>query len=531
LLRLILEKAHKMKAPSPLGLPKSGRGMHGVLSILVLELLFWMVFWSTNNNNTASSFVLLPIPTTTKTVRTLPTILLPYRPSSPLLLSSSKSNNPNDLETPEEREERMKLVRKIQQAFYAGEGEDLVLPSKEDPTILTDVPLWRVQWVELPGYQNVLNVHVAHYTHMFRRILSGSKPWLFGHIYLPGGSENLDNPKYRLESRNSNSGGGSSGNNTDATYVGTLMQVSDYKYLDDGRLALIVQAMERFRVLEARQHVPYAIATIQRDPDLESSSSTVVPWSSTENKEKKYKDETPTTWAAVQQSNEWSDWEFRPTVWKEITAPESESRNTTTKNSVVGAATPLINYNAGYFPNELIHRPGGRVVEQSNAALMEQLRVERILKKLEYNVWCSLDTMLRLLVELDPGVRVPIPSQLLGLLPIQEEGDDDDNDSDCQWPPGFQLEDYAAQLQKNNAVIGTATKSPFLRVSENPSYPLSRRASRLSYAIWIILEAIVIPGGPTKQQILEERSIAKRLGMAQTSLDAVNAILRQSFKK
>jgi Lon protease-like protein len=525
-----------MMEPRPLGLPKNGRGVYGVLSTLAMEILFWMVFWNLNkSNNTASSFALLPMPTSTNSVRTPPPSLLRYRPSSLLLLASSNNkrnnnnnNNPNDLETPEEREERMKLVRKIQQAFYAGEGEDLVLPSKEDPTILTDVPLWRVQWVELPGYQNVLNVHVAHYTHMFRRILSGSKPWLFGHIYLPGGSENLDNPKYRLEPRNSNSGSGSGrSNTTDATYVGTLMQVSDYKYLDDGRLALIVQAMERFCVLEATQHVPYAIATIQRDPDLESSSSTVVPWST--EKDKKNKEDIPTSWAAVQQSIEWSDWEFRPTVWKEITSSESESK----KNSVAGAATPLINYNAGYFPNELIHRPGGRVVEQSNAALMEQLRVERILKKLEYKVWCSLDTMLRLLVELDPGVRVPIPSQLLGLLPIQEntDEDDDDDDNDCQWPPGFQLEGYAAQLQKNNAVIGTATKSPFLRVSENPSYPLSRRASRLSYAIWIILEAIVIPGGPTKQQILEERSIAKRLGMAQTSLDAVNAILRQSFKK
>lgn len=37
-----------------------------------------------------------------------------------------------------------------------------------NPIIIDNLPLWRVQWTELPGYQNELNVHVAHYTHMFR---------------------------------------------------------------------------------------------------------------------------------------------------------------------------------------------------------------------------------------------------------------------------------------------------------------------------------------------------------------------------
>lgn len=34
---------------------------------------------------------------------------------------------------------------------------------------LHDLPLWRVQWAALPGTQEVLHVHVPHYTSMFER--------------------------------------------------------------------------------------------------------------------------------------------------------------------------------------------------------------------------------------------------------------------------------------------------------------------------------------------------------------------------
>ena len=31
--------------------------------------------------------------------------------------------------------------------------------------VLTDMPLWRVQWPVLPGFNQVLHVHVPHYCH------------------------------------------------------------------------------------------------------------------------------------------------------------------------------------------------------------------------------------------------------------------------------------------------------------------------------------------------------------------------------
>jgi Lon protease-like protein len=398
---------------------------------------------------------------------------------------SASSINPNDLETPEEREERMKLVRQIQKSYYVGAEEGLVQTSENNPTFLEEVPLWRVQWTEFPGYQNVLNVHVAHYTHMFRRILSGPKPWLFGHIYLPGGSENLDNPQYRF-----NAG-------TQATFVGTLLQVTDYQQLDDGRLALIVQGLERFRVVKATQHVPYAIATIQLDSDLEISSSFA--------KADDVEEARNTEALAVQENLEWRNWEFRPTYWDEM-------------SDGIGVS-PLVNYNSDYFPNEMMVPAASTSDLPKGSHSVESVeRDKQKITRLEYDVWVALDTMIRLLAQLQPDLRIPVPAQLLGLLPVDVPGNN-------KWPKDFRLEEYANQLQSNNAEIGTTTKSPFVRIAENSSYPLLRRASRLSYVIWVILDSIVLEGAPTKQDLLEETSIAKRLEKAQMRLKTVNMLL------
>ena len=481
------------------------------------------------------------------------------------------SINPNDIESPEEREERMKLVRQIQKSFYqaTAPGDDdgteremglLKSPSSdvqrnEDPTILHNVPLWRVQWTELPGYQNVLNVHVAHYTHMFHTIVnSGPKPWLFGHIFLPGGSENMDNPKYRLpdldQSLLSNLDGfdpttstaSTSSSPNQATLVGTLMQVSDYKQLDDGRLALIVQGMERFRILGATQHEPYAIATIQRIPDVEETfipaSKDIIGGSDRNDDDDNGNSrsmKSSFSFNAMQEATEWREWEFRPTLWKDLTPTSKDIPSRQQENFI--SVSPLVNYDANHFPNELAMLSGGNDDLPSKQDWIDRQNI----LKVERDVWVSLDTMLRLLTTINPQLRIPVPSQLLGLLPLENVGDDDGS---RPWPAGFRLEEYATQLQKNNAIIGTTSKSPFVRVSENGSYPVTRRASRFSYVIWVILESILLPpnpsrvggdggfagGPPTKQRILEETSILKRLQMAHTQLETVNDLLRQTLQ-
>ena len=408
------------------------------------------------------------------------------------LSSGGGSINPNDFETPQEREERMKLVQQIQKSFYSQDDEDLVVAvsNDDDPTILENVPLWRVQWTELPGYQNILNCHVPHYTHMFHRILSNkSRPWLFGHVFLPGGSENLNNPIYRLPLKDGGGGGGDDDDNdlnkndspSQATLIGTLMQVSDYQQLPDGRLALIVQALERFQILHATQSVPYAIATIQLKPDLEAKTTTTTAASEASTLEQQ----------AARENEEWRNWEFRRTSWEEVSSEAASGRR---------GVSPLVNYDGSYFPNELLLS-----LPYEGSTLDD-----RVIASLEHEVWVALDRMISLLARINPGLRIPVPSQLLGLLPVNES-----------WPKGFQLEQHAAQLQKNNARIGTSTKSPFVRISENVSYPVRRRAARLSYVIWIILDSIALPGSPSRQELLEETSIAKRLKMAHTQLEAV----------
>eukprot|EP00966_Prymnesium_polylepis_P187307 4342463-Prymnesium_polylepis.1 len=91
--------------------------------------------------------------------------------------------------------------------------------------VLHDLPLWRVQWSVVPGHNQLLHVHVPHYTDMVRNEHIGARvahththcapPWpasqfsriqqqpdegtrLFGHLLLPGGSANLGEPRYAL---------------------------------------------------------------------------------------------------------------------------------------------------------------------------------------------------------------------------------------------------------------------------------------------------------------------------------------------
>ena len=48
-----------------------------------------------------------------------------------------------------------------------------------------------------------------------------------------------------------------------------LMQISDCKQLENSRLILVVQALEKIRVVKAKRHIPYAIPTVEIIPDRE----------------------------------------------------------------------------------------------------------------------------------------------------------------------------------------------------------------------------------------------------------------------
>lgn len=151
----------------------------------------------------------------------------------------------------------------------------------------------------------------------------------------------------------------------------------------------------------------------------------------------------------------------------------------------------------------------------------------------EIRVWCSLDTMIRLLSLAAAGAVVPVPTQLLGLLPIHNN-----------WPSDFALEEYANSLSTSrSSVIGTAFKSPFVRVdqivasapsSSTITYSPLRRAQRLSNAIWLILDGLAMTGAdpppPPRDKILA-MNIEERLFAALQTLDGINDILRKIIPK
>ena len=146
---------------------------------------------------------------------------------------------------------------------------------------------------------------------------------------------------------------------------------------------------------------------------------------------------------------------------------------------------------------------------------------------MEYRLWTTLDEMTRLL-SLAANATVPLPSQLLGLLPLRDD-----------WPAGFSLEGFATVLSNSR---GTANMMnvPFVRVDQiaqiNPSsYSSLRRAQRLSHAIWLLLDGLAMTGCKSwwysRQRLLNRDSIADRLEVAAHTLDKINDVLRTLIPK
>lgn len=179
---------------------------------------------------------------------------------------------------------------------------------------LLNVPLWRTNWIEIPYRTNLVTVNEAMYTNMFEEMIrSHPKPWYVGHLHLPGGSDSLrkvrhntqdsynyelhswhdeesvDNHQHRLNdfldtnykandnyrsaydnSKNPQSSHDEADDDSHhSAALGTLLRITDYRRLDDGKIVLFVQSLYRFVVDEVIQTFPYGIANIQIVPDYE----------------------------------------------------------------------------------------------------------------------------------------------------------------------------------------------------------------------------------------------------------------------
>eukprot|EP00977_Amphora_coffeiformis_P000188 scaffold54_cov158-Amphora_coffeaeformis.AAC.2 len=184
---------------------------------------------------------------------------------------------------------RMELVRSLQETFYSSpstssavgpeDGDDVRNQDEgsqwlSEKGIMTNLPLWRVGWIEVPGRSNILNVHEGHYTHMFETILrrKDQTPKYFGHLYLPGGTKasRTGERRFALKSWREEVTDKERFESAERSAVlGCLMRITDYRRLQDGRLILHVQALERFIVDEVVQEFPYAVANVQLLPDVE----------------------------------------------------------------------------------------------------------------------------------------------------------------------------------------------------------------------------------------------------------------------
>jgi Lon protease-like protein len=492
--------------------------------------------------------------------------------------TTTKLCNELDEETPEQRQARMEQVRKIQKVFYQTSSASSVstvtgtkeindagtttnsaatstphaiwswVDNTQDPSIMYNVPLWRVQWTELPGYQNVLHVHVPHYTHMFRQLLyqnKNSTTWYFGHVYLPGGSDNLSNPLFALPTTTTSTDTTEFSHqhtSAKATTIGTLMRITDYQEdRHTGQLTLVVQACARIQILQAQQQIPYAIADVIRM--LENWESSKVEYPDT-NQELV----TTSQWkraqaiAAVYEGRLLTDLEFQPTRifghHHHKDKHDTSTNNSERSSAAVPRITALCNYDKSVTVdwndintkvNQVFLQHAGITDDDDVSTTLTYNRkslVDNDLIHLERNIWIQVDVLTKFLEILQPNTRIPIPTQLLGLLP---EDDEENN----PWPKGFRLHKYTQHLEDQNVTIGTATKTPFVRVvHQYPKYPLLRRCSRLSYVIWILMDSISVSGTTTKkpldrQHYLEIHSIQRRLQLTLEHIGNVNALLHQ----
>jgi Lon protease-like protein len=406
------------------------------------------------------------------------------------------------------------------------------------------------------GLNHVRNAHYIGYTpdcNRFESILhnENDKPWYIGHLYLPKGSANLrkkppnngDDKPYQLKTWEEEIADTSIQNTDNDTHpcrsavVGTLMRIADYRRMQDGRLLVLVEAMERFVVTNVKQEVPYSIVDVQLLPDTEEVDPDFC-WvtASTEG------DVRDARSLALQESFQ----RYHPYEYDEAFKLPIDKKNDLQTTDIHGSLLTLI---VPYVPlsktadlDQLNNRPldfdkieasnddqneeteitveiwdeehhkDARVTDEQ-PCLEHQLLQGGILKdfehpdesvmnlsfeELEYRVWMEINNFLK-------STRTPVSPVLLGLLPPNVE-----------WPTNFYLRKIADDIASR-----TDLKHNFVPVS--PLLPLHRRLRRLSYSATTLVESK--PGMERlRQQLLETVSTRARLALILETLEDYNSV-------
>jgi Lon protease-like protein len=425
---------------------------------------------------------------------------------SSLWLSSDVSEFSRDRE-----KRRMELVRELQSSFYkSGNAHEPVSePTMDNGGVMQNLPLWRVQWWELPGRTNVLSIFEPVYTNMFEEIIRSDGPWYFGHIYLPGGSKNLRARDERLtlktwfeELRLDTQ--------TDerSAVLGTLMKITDFRRLEDGKILLLVQALERFVVNHIIETVPYGIVDVQLLPDQEEIE---IPSRISNNELLENVVQPLRASALVNSWEKWHAFEYESTL---LPLPNIQNMAITdVSGSAIAKVLPYASFDKKNLPIDEMKPPNMQAQKEFRpsilTALILDIRAEKPLEEqlmsggilrqaeipqrlldlelpeLEISVWLALNDYLK-------TTRTPVSPILLGLLPVYN------------WPQGFLLDKIANAFDHE-----TNIEHKYVRVS--PLYPCTRRQKRLSYSVAALLEKDPIKVQDLRKTLLQFPSTKLRL--------------------
>ena len=405
-----------------------------------------------------------------------------------------------------------------------------------------DLPLCRFSFCILPHSRAALNIFQPQYTLMFETLLATPEPWIYFHVLLPGGVDNLADPQFSLEP------------GTKAPLCGTLMQVVAVQREEDSRLSLIVQGLGRGIVVRSTQSLPYARADVQLLPDDEAlvecaqrgrrflaSTDALEEARSTEGLEHRL-----VMAAASAEEKLWCGYEHAnltlsmhqtlSQVNATLAAPTAASEFDAIETALQRAPmAPAVCYrDSGWEPAEG-QEEGQEVddlysgcapvmdaltaaVEAANdapdasaVATEEEVEAAQALLSLEHQLWVELDGLLRALASArGPSGKTPVPSQLLGLLPPPPA---------AGWPKDFLelgLGSSEAQLRERyegalaeGEELGVARFFSYIPV-DHENYPARRRAQRLSWAVWSVIGAQNVE----LQPLLDEQSTKERLRFA-----------------
>ena len=482
-------------------------------------------------------------------------------------------------------------VRTLQHSFYQSTPASCLDPSTGQ---VSNLPVWKVPWTEVPGRSHILQVDEPLYTGLFSSILARGntkdQPWYFGSLYQAqsgdtttssssSGSKVLSQPPDPHQTTGAltlEAWQDDSKHDSTTPVLGTLMRIADYRRLQDGRLFLLVEAMERFVVTNVQQELPYGIATVQLIPDAEEVDPNVNDWiaSSAEDQIGEAR-----SGALAESFQRYHRYEYDETF--RLPPPNDYVKhNSQFLRSLLTLVVPYVPLSKTVDLETLrdvpldMTKPAASDTnvedddkqnvlppqQQQQPCLEQQLLQDNILKDyrhpdvsvqqmslddLEYRLWMEVNHFLK-------ATKTPVSPVLLGLIPLShhpsttadvvvgdggdnidicleekndskecskedlEERPNDPNKNNIQWPSNFSLRKIADEIAKSDY------KHNFVQVS--PALPQYRRLRKLSYSLTAVLEEHNnTTSGNFRQELLEIVSTRARLERILERLESQNS--------